>query len=382
MRPADRRPNRLALLTALALLLALAAPAQAEGTRIVASILPVHSLVAALAGDTHEVELLVPASASPHGYAMRPSEARRLQQADIVVWVGPELEGFLERSLQGVTNRATVISLLHDLDLPLLEGRSGGVWEGHHDHGDHGDHAHDDQPHDHHGHGERGDHHEALDRHEHDHADHEHGDHAHAHDTHAPDAHGSGDHGHGGHDHDHGHAHGDVDSHLWLSPAVATAVVEQLADRLAEHDPDQAATIRDNRDRLLQRIEDLDAGIAEQLEPVRDQRFMVFHDAYQYFERHYGLNAAGSISVDPSRMPGARRLSELRTRLAEGDVTCLFTEPQFRPALAETVVEGTDTRLGMLDPIGAELEPGPDAWFDLMQGLADGFTDCMAADAR
>ncbi|WP_018882704.1 MULTISPECIES: zinc ABC transporter substrate-binding protein ZnuA [unclassified Thioalkalivibrio] len=380
MRSAFRRPIFPALLLALALLPGLTVPAQADAPRIVTSILPVHSLVAALAGDTHEVELLVPASASPHGYAMRPSEARRLQQADVVIWVGPELEGFLERPLRGISDRATVISLMHDLDLDLLEGRSGGVWEGHHDHGDHG-------------HDARGDHHEALDRHEHDHADHEHGDHehgdhGHTHDEHAPDAHGSDDHGHGhghgehDHDHGHGHAHGGVDSHLWLSPAVATAVVEQLADRLAEHDPDQAATIRDNRDRSLQRIKDLDAGIAEQLAPVRDQRFMVFHDAYQYFERHYGLNAAGSISVDPSRMPGARRLSELRTRLAEGDVTCLFTEPQFRPALAETVVEGTDTRLGMLDPIGAELEPGPDAWFDLMQGLADGFTDCMAADAR
>lgn len=159
---------------------------------------------------------------------------------------------------------------------------------------------------------------------------------------------------------------------------MARSIVEQLATRLAEHDPDNADAIRDNRDALLQRIDELDATIAEQLAPVRDQRFMVFHDAYQYFEQHYGLNAAGSISVDPSRMPGARRLSELRTRLAQGDVACLFTEPQFRPALAETVAEGTGTRLGMLDPIGAELEPGPDAWFHLMQGMADGFTDCMA----
>ncbi|MGM0553176.1 MAG: zinc ABC transporter substrate-binding protein [Pseudomonadota bacterium] len=366
MRPVTRRPLFPALLTGLVLLLTLAAPAQADSPRIVASILPVHSLVTALAGDTHKVELLVPASASPHGYAMRPSEARRLQNADLVVWVGPELEGFLERSLHGVSDRATVISLMHDLDLPLLEGRSGGVGEeGHHDHGDHGhdDHAHDTQAHDVDGHG--------------------HGDHA---DDHAPNdhhRHGSHDHEHAAHDDDDapGHAHADYDSHLWLSPAIARAIVEQLAERLAEHDPEQAAMIRDNRDALLQRIDALDAAIAEQLAPVRDQHFMVFHDAYQYFEQHYGLNTAGSISVDPSRMPGARRLSELRTRLAEGDVACLFTEPQFRPALAETVVEGTGTRIGMLDPIGAELEPGPDAWFQLMQGMADGFTDCMAQNA-
>ena len=367
MRSAARRPTFPALLLALAALVALAAPVQAENSRIVASILPVHSLVSALAGDTHQVELLVPASASPHGYAMRPSEARRLQQADIVIWVGPELEGFLERSLHGASDRATVISLMHDLDLPLLEGRSGGVWEGHHDHGDHDGHEHDD-----HGHGDQGHDHHAQDAHAH--GDDHHG---HDHDTHDHGAHRSDDHGRGTHDDDHGHAHGDFDSHLWLSPAVARAIVEQLADRLAEHTPDQAATIRENQEQLLQRIADLDADIAEQLAPVRDQRFMVFHDAYQYFERRYGLNAAGSISVDPSRMPGARRLSELRSRLAEGDVACLFTEPQFRPALAETVAEGTGTRLGVLDPIGANLEPGPDAWFQLMRGMADGFTDCM-----
>lgn len=365
MRSAARRPTFLALLLALAFLVTVATPAQADSPRIVASILPLHSLVAALAGDTHEVELLVPASASPHGYSMRPSEARRLQQADLVVWVGPELEGFLERSLHGIADRATVISLMHDLDLDLLEGRTGGVWEGHHDHGDDGGHGHDD-------HGDHGHDHHAHDDHN------GHADHAHDHDAHDHAAHGSDDHGHAAHDDGHGHAHGDYDSHLWLSPAVARAIVEQLAERLAELDPEQAATIRDNRDGLLQRIDELDARIAEQLAPVRDQRFMVFHDAYQYFEQHYGLNAAGSISVDPSRMPGARRLSELRGRLAEGDVACLFTEPQFRPALAETVAEGTGTRLGMLDPIGAELEPGPDAWFLLMQGMADGFTDCMA----
>ncbi|WP_018872678.1 zinc ABC transporter substrate-binding protein ZnuA [Thioalkalivibrio sp. ALJ16] len=376
---AARRPKLPALLLSLALLLGLAAPAQADTPRIVTSILPVHSLVAALAGDTHEVELLVPASASPHGYAMRPSEARRLQQADLVIWVGPELEGFLERPLRGISDRATVISLMHDLDLDLLEGRSGGVWEGHHHHGDTESDAHaHEEDHDHHGH------------------DHGHGN-GHGHDHDGQHAHGSehaesaaaDDHGHAhghehtdGDEHGHGHTHGDHDSHIWLSPGISRAIVDQLADHLAEHSPEHAAAIRENRERLLERIDTLDATLAEQLEPVRDQPFMVFHDAYQYFERHYGLNAAGSISIDPSRMPGARRLAELRTRLAEGDVACLFTEPQFRPALAETVAAGTATRLGMLDPIGADLEPGPDAWFELMQGMADGFTDCMAPDAR
>ena len=304
------------------LLLFAAAPAAADKPRIVATILPIHSLVAGLAGDVYETELLLPADASPHGYAMRPSEARRLQDADVVVWVGPELETFLERPLRRAGERQ-VIGLADDLDLELLPTRAGGVWE----------------------------------RHRHGHDDHDHG-------------------------HDHGHHHGHYDNHLWMSPAIARAITEQLADVLAARDPQHADTIRANRDAQLERIDALDADLTTRLEPVREQAFMVFHDAYQYFEHHYSLNAAGSISIDPSRTPGARRLAELRQRAAEGDVVCLFTEPQFRPALAETVAEGTGMRLGMLDPIGAELEPGPDAWFQLMENLADGLLDCLAADTE
>jgi zinc transport system substrate-binding protein len=334
------------LLVGLLALLTLALPstAAADQPRIVATILPIHSIVAALGEDAYEVELLVPANASPHGYSMRPSEARRLQNADLVVWVGPDLETFLERPLRRAGNRE-IISLMDDLDLDLKPTREGGVWEHRHNHGD------DDQ-----GHG-----------------DHDHGHNGHGHDDHG---HSEDDHGHNDHD----HQHGDYDAHIWLSPALVRAITEQLADQLMEWDPERADTVEANRDALLERIDNLDGRLAEQLEPVRDQAFIVFHDAYQYFEQHYGLNAAGSISIDPSRSPGARRISELRERVADGDVVCLFTEPQFRPALAETVAEGTDTRLGILDPVGAELEPGPDAWFELMQNMADGFSDCLGAE--
>ncbi|WP_017926711.1 zinc ABC transporter substrate-binding protein ZnuA [Thioalkalivibrio sp. HL-Eb18] len=346
-----RRPRGLALLVGLLALLTLALPstAAADKPRIVATILPIHSIVAALGEDVYEVELLVPANASPHGYSMRPSEARRLQNADMVVWVGPDLETFLERPLRRAGNRE-IISLMDDLDLDLKPTREGGVWEHRHDHGD-DDHGHGD---DDHGHSE--------DVHGHNDHDHDHGHHDEAH----------------GHDHD--HQHGDYDAHIWLSPALVRAITEQLADKLMEWDPERADTVEANREALLERIDNLDGRLAEQLEPVRDQAFIVFHDAYQYFEQHYGLNAAGSISIDPSRSPGPRRISELRERVADGDVVCLFTEPQFRPALAETVAEGTDTRLGILDPVGAELEPGPDAWFELMQNMADGFSDCLGAE--
>jgi len=350
--------------------------AQAQPRTVVASILPIHSLVAGLVGDVHTVEVLLPASASPHGYAMRPSEAQRLQDADLLVWVGPDLETFLERPLSAPRPGRTVISLLNDLELTLLPGREGGLWETHdHDHGhghghttSHHGHAADDHGHGHHDHGSRHDHHAADD---HGHGDHDHGS---RHDHHTAD-----DHGHGHHDHGSEHDEHGADAHIWLSPAVAREIVSGLTEHLVRWDSANGATFERNRDVLIARIDALDAAIAAQVEPVRDRSFIVFHDAYQYFERHYGLNAAGSITLDPALSPGARRVQELRGRLQADDVACLFTEPQFRPALAETLVAGTTTRLGELDPVGSNIEPGPDAWFTLMQNLADNLTTCLSA---
>ncbi|MCA1789096.1 MAG: zinc ABC transporter substrate-binding protein ZnuA [Thioalkalivibrio sp.] len=326
-------------------------PVQAEPRSVVASILPVHSLVAGLLDGIHQADVLLPASGSPHGYAMRPSEARLLHNADLLIWVGPDLETFLERSVSEPQAGRVVISLMNDLSLELLATRKGGVWEEQlHDHGHdqaHGDHGHGDE--DSHDHG-----------HDHDHGDHRHG----------------ADHGNG---HDDGN--GNKDAHIWLSPDNARNIATGLTEYLVRWDPANAAAFERNRATLLARIDALDVQLGQQLAPVRDRPFIVFHDAYQYFERYYGLNAAGSITIDPARSPGARRIQELRNRLDQDDVACLFTEPQFRPALAQTLVEGHDTRLGELDPVGSELQPGPDAWFQLMQNMADSLTSCLAPGA-
>jgi len=154
-------------------------------------------------------------------------------------------------------------------------------------------------------------------------------------------------------------------------------MVTGLADQLGAWDPANADAYARNRDTLLERIDILQEELTQQLEPVRGLPFIVFHDAYQYFEQAFGLTAAGSITIDPSRAPGPRRIQELRDRMSADDVVCLFTEPQFRPALAHTLVEGHPTRLGELDPIGVGLEPGPDAWFGVMRGLADSLVSCL-----
>jgi zinc transport system substrate-binding protein len=165
--------------------------------------------------------------------------------------------------------------------------------------------------------------------------------------------------------------------HVWLDTHNAAAMVDAIADALAEADPARAETYRANAADLQERIESLDAELAERLTPVRDRPFIVFHDAYHYFEEHYGLSPAGSVTVSPDIRPGAARLTELREHVESHDAVCVFAEPQFDPKLVETIVEGTGASAGVLDPLGAELEAGPDLYFAVMRNLADSLRDCL-----
>jgi zinc transport system substrate-binding protein len=165
--------------------------------------------------------------------------------------------------------------------------------------------------------------------------------------------------------------------HLWLDPHNAEAMVDAIVAALSDADPDNGATYRDNGGQLREQLEQLDQSLSGRLEPVADRPFVVFHDAYQYLEDRYGLNAVGTISVDPGRRPGARRLAEIQRKLSELDAACVFAEPQFEPALVDTVIEGTSAKKGVLDPLGADFAAGPDQYFVLMNALADSLVDCL-----
>jgi len=189
--------------------------------------------------------------------------------------------------------------------------------------------------------------------------------------------------------HDHGKGHDAhereaerFDPHLWLSPANAAVVVRSLAAVLSELDPANAERYRANSSALQARIRQLDRTLTARLEPVRDLPYLVFHDAYHYFEHHYDLNAVGAVTLSPEQAPGARRLHNLRSRIEASGARCLFREPQFEPRLVETLVEGTETESAVLDPLGADLAPGPDAWFQLLEGLADTLVGCLSGPAR
>jgi zinc transport system substrate-binding protein len=331
------RPAPAGLLLA-ALSAPFAAPALAA-PEVIASIKPIHSLAAAVMEGLGEPQLLVQGAASPHSYAMRPSDAGRLADADIVFWIGPAMETYLEKPLANLAAEATALEIEAIPGLTLYPPREGGVWE----------------PHSHEGEAAPAEkeHHEGEDEH--------------AAAEHAEE------------EHDHEHETGHFDGHLWLDPGNAKVIAAAMADTLAGADPENAGTYRANAAALARRIDALDAEIAAQLAPVKDRPFVVFHDAYQYFEAHYGLAAAGSITLSPDQPPGARRLSDIRAAIAERGVACVFREPQFEPALVEAVIDGTGARQGELDPEGAALKEGPELYFELMRGLARNLAGCLGA---
>ncbi len=286
-----------------------------------------------------EPELLVKGAASPHAYALRPSEARALEQAKVVFWVGEGLETFLAGPLETLGGNARVVKLVDAHDLVELDFREGGPFEAH-DHGEHEGHAHD---------------------HDDDEAGHDGGD-GHAHEGH----------GHEGHD------HGAIDMHLWLDPSNAKAFVHEIEEALSAADPDNAGTYEANADAFNEKLDALIAETDAALAPVRGNGFIVFHDAYQYFENRFGIQAAGSITVSPEAIPGAQRLTEIRAKVAELGATCIFAEPQFEPRLVSVAAEGTQARTGMLDPLGADLEDGPELYFELIRNLTTSLTTCLA----
>ena len=349
------------LLFALSMLPFLGSPTYAASPNVVASILPVHSLVAGVMRGVGEPYLLVQGNASPHDFAFSPSSARALQSSQAVFWVGPNVEPFLEKPLRSLSGQANVVALSQHVR--LLRGREGGAWEQHGDHeAGHDEHGHKEAGHDEHGHKEA-----SHDEHGHNESSHDEADHHDA-DHHEPD--------HKAHDADNTHA---MDMHVWLDPGNAKAMVRIIVATLQETDAANAAAYAANGAALIQRLDGLDTALKDILSPVRAMPYVVFHDAYQYFERHFGLNAIGSITISPDRSPGARRLVEIRQKIQETGARCVFAEPQFTPALVRTVVEGTPAKAASLDPLGALITPGPDAWFTLMEALATSLRDCLAA---
>lgn len=301
----------------------LALPLRAEGLRIAVDLPAVQSLVAQVAGDAAEIGFVMRPGASPHGYAMRPSEARTLQNAQIVIWIGEEQSPWLAHAIETVAPNVVSLSLLDVPATMLHPRRDRPVFAG------------------------------------------------------APgDAdHGNDDHGTDNHGHDH---HGDTDPHAWLDPMNARAWLAAIATTLGQADPANAAAYAANASGAQARIDTLHADITAILAPVQGARYIVFHDAFQYFETRYDLPSVAAISPSDATAPGPARLSAVRTALVQDNIACVFSEPQFNPARVVTLIDGTDARTATLDPLGRDIAPGPGFYDALMLQLARAMAGCLS----
>ena len=302
--------------------------------KVVASIKPVHSLVASVMQGVSEPSLLVKGAGSPHTYSLKPSQAKELQAADIVFWMSHDLEAFLENSIESIAKNAKAVSLMDSHGLMKLNFREGGAFDAH-------DHGHDDHGHD-------------------------------KHDDHGDDKHD--DHGHNKHDE---HGHNEVDPHVWLDPQNAKSLVHEIEEHLAEIDPSNAAKYEANAKAVMKKLDALTKEIEADLKPIRERGYVVFHDAYQYFEKRFGVSAVGSITVSPEVLPGAERVSELRDKVKSLNASCVFSEPQFEPKLVKTITENTDAGTGVLDPLGSNIKDGPELYFTLIRNMAKSLKDCL-----
>ena len=298
--------------------------AYAEVPRVVTDIPPVHSLVSAVMQEVGEPALLVRTAVSVHSNALRPSEAGALEAADLVFWMGPELTPWLEKPISVLPANAEIVELLDAEGIVRLEFRETEVFDTHGGHDDHDDH--DD--HDKHGHDE--------------------------------------------------HDHTGVDPHAWLDPDNARVWLSLIAERLAASDPENAALYRLNSEAAQSEIDSMTAELETELEPLRGSGFIVFHDAYQYFETRFGLTVSGAIADGDAADPGPARVAALRDYIRAEGTRCLLSEPQMRSGLAETVLEGTEARIATVDPIGSTLDPGPDLYTGLLRGFAASLRECLS----
>ena len=295
-------------------------PTKAD-VKVVASIKPIHSLASYLMDGVGKPDLIVDGYASPHGFAMKPSHAKMLQNADLIFWVGEDLENFLEKPLKSIAKKAEKIELMETKGLKKLKFRERNIFE-EHGHDEHKEHGHKEDKHDDH----------------------------------------------------HGHAHGEHDPHIWLDPMNAKTILSEMAEHLIEKDPNNASTYKANLKKAHKALDNLTKKVKSELK--KDFKSIVFHDAYQYFEKRFDVNVLGAFTVNTDVLPGAEQLAEIREIIEHEKVTCVFSEPQFNPDIIKAVAKDMKINTGVIDPLGATLNPGKDLYFDLIRNMYASFKVC------
>ena len=290
--------------------------------KVVTSIKPIHSLVSYIMEGVGSPDLIVDGYNSPHGFSLKPSHAKMLQEADIVIYVGEGLEEFLEKPLKSLAQNAVKFELLKQSGMKKLKFRERNIFEGHDDHGhdkkakkeDHDDHGHDD------------------------------------------------------------HGHGQFDPHIWLDPMNAKIIVKKVTNQLSKLDKDNSSTYKSNSKKALKEIDNLIKQVKSDIN--NDAKVVVFHDAYQYFEKRFDANIIGALTVNTDVLPGAEQLAEIREVIEHEKVTCVLSEPQFNPDIVKTIANDTNINMGVLDPLGAKLDKGKTLYFNLIGNISSSLKNC------
>lgn len=326
----------------------------AASATIVTSVKPLGFIASSIANGITDTEVLVPAGASPHDYSLKPSDVQKLKSAEMLIWIGEDVDAFLDKSIDDLDyKKVLTIKDIAAIEPFLLKGE-----------------------HHHHHHGE-GDVHEG---HDHAHKGHEHKGHEHAHEGHDHKHEHKHEHGHEGHEHHHDHEHEDlgVNWHVWYSPDISKAVAQRIAAKLLKQYPEKKDLIEKNVAEFNRTLDEQSAKIKTQLEDVKDKGFYVFHDAYGYFNNAYGLKQTGYFTINPLVAPGAKTLAKIKEEIAEHKVTCLFAEPQFTPKVIESLSKGTKVNVGRLDPMGDAVKLGANSYAAFLQFTADSYAQCLA----
>ena len=291
--------------------------------KVVTTIKPLHSLISSVMEGVGEPSLIIEGTSNPHTFVFKPSHAQMLEEADIVFWIGEDLEAFMEKPLDSLAGNATKISFMELSSIEKLKFREENIFD------DHDDHGHDD------------------------------------HDGHEDE--------HEGHD-DHGHHHGEFDAHIWLDPSNAIEMVLEISHELSEIDPDNAAKYEQNANKAIASLNNLINEISSNI--PKDASYIVFHDAYQYFENRFGVSSAGALTLNPDVLPGAKQIDAIQDLIQDKNIKCIFSEPQYNPKIIETLAADMKISTGIMDPLGAFIDQGPEMYQKLILDIANSLKDC------
>ena len=318
--------------------------------KVVTTIKPLHSLISRIMETRGEPQLIIEGTNNPHTFVFKPSHAKMIEEADIVFWIGEDLEAFMEKPLNSLAKDTKKIAFMDSESIEKLKFREENIFDDHDDHDDHD--GHDDE---HEGHDDHDDHdgHKDDDHDDHDGHDDEHDDHA------------------GHHD---GHNHGEFDAHIWLDPENAKEMVKIIRDELIKIDPEGQRQYSVNTAGATLELDNLINNVEKELS--KDISYIVFHDAYQYFETRFGVKSAGALTLNPDVLPGAKQIADIQDLISDKGIKCIFSEPQYNPKIIETLGNDMNISTGVMDPLGAFIDAGPTMYVELINGIANSIKEC------